>query len=272
MSQYLAAPERALTLNDLRRLRAAGEPIVALTAYDASFAAVMDAAGVEYVLVGDSLGMVVQGQQTTVPVTVEDICYHTRSVARGLRRAVLVADMPFGSFNSVGQALDNAVRLMQAGAQMVKLEATGRQADLVASMAERGIPVCAHIGLQPQLVHKLGGYRVQGRDAGGAAAMRDDARTLVEAGADMLLIECVSSPLAAQITRASAVPVIGIGAGAEVDGQVLVLYDVLGISIGRTPRFARNFLADHGDIGGAIAAYVHAVKTRAFPAAGERFD
>jgi 3-methyl-2-oxobutanoate hydroxymethyltransferase len=264
---------KRLTVSGLRELKASREKIACLTAYDASLAALLDAAGVDLVLVGDSLGMVVQGHETTVPVTVDDMVYHTRAVARGLARALLVADMPFLSYGTPERALVNAARLMQeGGAQMVKLEGGAAQAGTVAALAEQGIPVCAHLGLRPQSIHKLGAYRVQGRGAHAAQAMLNDAVALERAGADILLLECVPSALAAEITAAVSAPVIGIGAGAGCDGQILVLYDLLGITPGRVPRFAKNYLADGGTITGAVRAYVADVKAGRFPTREQSFE
>ncbi len=255
-----------LTLQDFARMRAEGEKIACLTAYDASFAKLEDAAGVEWVLVGDSLGMVIHGQASTVAVSVDDIVYHCRAAAHGLQRGFLVADMPFLSFSTPDEAIFNARRLMQEGyAKMVKLEGGAVQAEIVEFLTRRGVPVCAHLGLRPQLIHKLGGFKVQGRDAAVAAEMIEDARVLQEAGADMLLLECVPSSLARKITADAQVPVIGIGAGPDVDGQILVLHDILGVSRGRRPRFVRDFLLDSGDVEGAIRAYVDAVKSGVYP-------
>jgi 3-methyl-2-oxobutanoate hydroxymethyltransferase len=256
-----------VTLSTLRQCKADGEKFVALTAYDASFAARLDAAGVDVVLVGDSLGMVIQGRDSTVPVTVEDIIYHCRAVAAGLRRPFLMADMPFMSYSSPDVALENAVRLMQhGGAQMVKLEGNARQLEVVEHLASRDIPVCAHLGLRPQSVHKIGGFRVQGRNGDSGERMIADARSLQDAGADLVLVECVPSELSARITAALEVPVIGIGAGPDVDGQILVLYDILDITPGRKPRFTRNFMEDAGSVREAIEAYVQAVRSGTYPA------
>jgi 3-methyl-2-oxobutanoate hydroxymethyltransferase len=244
-----------------------GEPIACLTAYDASFAALVDTAGADLVLVGDSLGMVIQGHDTTVPVTVNDIVYHCRAVARGLRRAFLVADMPFMSYTSPEQALDNAVRLMQeGGAMMIKLEGGEGQIGIVEHLAQHDIPVCAHLGLKPQSVHKIGGFRVQGREPDQARAMVDSARHLQDAGADIVLLECVPNEVGQTTTEALDVPVIGIGAGPFVDGQILVLYDILDITQGRTPRFVKNFQAGVNSPLAALDAYVRAVKDRSYPA------
>jgi 3-methyl-2-oxobutanoate hydroxymethyltransferase len=254
-------------LTDLRRLRRERRPIVCLTAYDATFARLVDRAGVDLVLVGDSLGMVVQGHDSTVPVSVDDMVYHTRLVARGLRRAFLVADMPFASYATVGRAVRHAARLLQeGGARMVKLESARRQVEIVRALTDEGIPVCAHLGLRPQSVYKSGGFRVAGKKAEERRAIEEDALRLAEAGADLLLLECVPPDLAAAVARASPVPVIGIGAGAEVDGQILVLYDILGLGEGRRPRFAKDYLAaSGGSILEAVRLYVAEVRGRIYP-------
>jgi len=255
-----------ITVSTLRRMREARDKIACLTVYDASFAHLLEEAGVEVLLVGDSLGMVIQGEATTLPVTMDDMVYHTRAAARGSGRALLVADMPFMSYATPQRAMDNAARLLREGqARMVKLEGGRTQLETVRTLSDRGIPVCAHLGLQPQSVHKLGGYKVQGRGEAAAVAMLEDAKALQEAGADLLLLECVPSPLAAGITVAVDIPVIGIGAGPDCDGQVLVLYDLLGITHGPLPRFAQNFLAGAEDIPSAVRAYVEAVKAGTFP-------
>jgi 3-methyl-2-oxobutanoate hydroxymethyltransferase len=257
-------PVNVSTLRDMRQAR---EPIACLTAYDASFAQLVDMAGTDLVLVGDSLGMVIQGHDTTVPVTVGDVIYHSRSVSRGLRRAFLVADMPFMSYTTPVQALDNAVRLMQeGGAMMVKLEGGQGQAGVVEYLARHDIPVCAHLGLKPQSVHKIGGFRVQGREREAAVKMIEDAKALEDAGADLVLLECVPNAVGRTIRDSLQVPVIGIGAGPDVDGQILVLYDVLGITQGRTPRFVKNFMLGRSSALDAIKAYVRAVKERTYPA------
>lgn len=256
---------RPLTLVDLRRMKSRGERMVCLTAYDASFARLMDEAGAELVLVGDSLGMVVQGHDTTLPVTVDEIIYHTRCVARGLSRALLMADLPFMSYATPEQALASAARLMkEGGAQVVKLEGGAPQLETVRALSRQGIPVCAHLGLTPQSVHKLGGYRVQGREPQAAQAMLDDAQALEQAGADLLILECIPSPLAAEITRALTIPVIGIGAGPACDGQVLVSYDLLGLTA-RPPKFARNYAQSHGAPDKALRAFIADVRSGAFP-------
>ena len=258
---------RPVTLSRLREMKAQGEKIACLTAYDASFAHVLDAAAVEVILVGDSLGMVIQGHKTTVPVTMDDMVYHSQVVAHGNETALLMVDMPFMACPTVDLALVNATRLMQEGrAQVVKLEGSGVQLEIVTELARRSIPVCAHLGLQPQSVHKLGGYRVQGRESEAAKAMLDNAKALEQAGADLLLLECVPEALATEITRAVAIPVIGIGAGVNCDGQVLVLYDILGVTSGKTPRFSKNFMVGASSIGDAVARYVAEVKSGVFPA------
>ena len=258
--------EPPVNVSTLRRMKADGEPIACLTAYDASYAVLVDAAGTDLVLVGDSLGMVIQGHDTTVPVTVDDIVYHCRTVARGLRRAFLVADMPFMSYTKPGQALDNAVRLMQeGGAMMVKLEGGDDQVEIVEHLARHDIPVCAHLGLKPQSVHKIGGFKVQGREPDQVQEMLESAQRLQDAGADIVLLECIPNEAGQMITAALDVPVIGIGAGPHVDGQILVLYDILDITQGRTPRFVKNFQAGRDAPLAAIQAYVQAVKDGTYP-------
>jgi 3-methyl-2-oxobutanoate hydroxymethyltransferase len=260
-------PEPPVNVATLRRMKGDDVPIACLTAYDASFAALVDAAGTDLVLVGDSLGMVIQGHDTTVPVTVADVVYHTRNVARGLRRAFLVADMPFMSYTTPEQALENAVRLMQeGGAMMIKLEGGEGQVEIVRHLARHDIPVCAHLGLRPQSVHKIGGFKVQGREPEIAGRMVDSAKRLEEVGADIVLLECVPNELGKAVTEALEVPVIGIGAGPHVDGQILVLYDILAITLGKTPRFVKNFMAGLDAPLDAVAAYVRAVKEREYPA------
>jgi len=254
-----------LTLHDLASLHRAGTKITMLTAYDASFARVLDAAGVETLLVGDSLGMVVQGRDSTLAVTLEEVAYHTRCAARGAQRAFLVGDLPFGTYQGGPQeAFASSARLMAAGAQMVKLEGGALMAETVQFLAARGIPVCGHIGLVPQSVHALGGYRVQGKDAAGAKRLLTDARALAEAGASMIVLEAIPAALAKEVTAAIDVPTIGIGAGPHCSGQVLVLHDLLGVS-GYAPRFARNFMAEASGIEAAVRAYVAAVKDGSFP-------
>ena len=260
-------PQPPVNISTLRKMKHDGEPIACLTAYDASYASLVDAAGTDLVLVGDSLGMVIQGHDTTVPVTVSDVVYHTRNVARGLQRAFLVADMPFMSYTKPGIALDNAVRLMQeGGAMMVKLEGGDDQVQIVEHLARHDIPVCAHLGLKPQSVHKIGGFKVQGREPDKAEGMRTAAKRLQDAGADIVLLECIPNEVGKLIRAALDVPVIGIGAGPDVDGQILVLYDVLDITQGRTPKFVKNYQAGCDSPLAALEAYVREVKERVYPA------
>jgi len=257
-----------VTLPALREQKRRGEKIVVVTAYDASFAAAADAAGIDIVLVGDSLGMVVQGHDSTLPVTVDQMVYHSAAAARGVSRALLIADMPFLSARDSATALNTARRLMgEGGAAMVKLEGSGWASEVIRALSERDVPVCAHLGLTPQSVHKLGGFRVQGREDAAAAHLKSAAREVQDAGADLLVLECVPAALAAEITRDLNIPTIGIGAGVDCDGQVLVMYDLLGLTTGRRPRFVKNFLAGHDSIVGALAAYAKAVRAREFPAA-----
>jgi 3-methyl-2-oxobutanoate hydroxymethyltransferase len=257
-------------------MKQTGEKFVVLTVYDASFAAVLERAGVEVLFTGDSLGMVVQGNETTIPVTMDHMVYHTSLVARARQHAMLMADMPFMSFSDPHRALDNAARLMQeGGAHIVKLEGGGEIVAVVENLAKHGIPVCAHLGLQPQAIHKLGSYRVQGREHDIAKKMLADAMAIQDAGADILLLECVPRQLAKEITHALTIPTIGIGAGRDCDGQVLVLYDLIGISQGHRPKFARDFLVDlQGEISieAAVRAYVQAVKQQTFPADEHTFN
>ncbi|MBX6393401.1 MAG: 3-methyl-2-oxobutanoate hydroxymethyltransferase [Burkholderiales bacterium] len=260
-----------LTLADLRKIQDRGEKLVMLTCYDASFAALCDAAGVEMLLVGDSLGMVVQGHDSTLPVTQEQMAYHVAMVARGSQRGMIIADMPFGTYQeSPEQALRNAVQLMAAGAQVVKLEGGRTMLPTIRFLVDRGIPVCGHVGLTPQSVHALGGYRVQGR-GDTAKQVLDDARAVEEAGACMVVLEAIPAQLAAEVTRVLTIPTIGIGAGAECDGQVLVLYDMLDIYPGRKARFVRNFMDGAPSIAEAIKRYVAAVKDGSFPAPEHAF-
>jgi 3-methyl-2-oxobutanoate hydroxymethyltransferase len=255
------------TLRKLQERARAGEKLVMLTCYDASFAAVSDAAGVDILLIGDSLGMVVQGHDSTLPVTMEEVEYHTRLVARGSASALVLADMPFGSFQeSREQAFRNAARLMAAGAQMVKLEGGAVMVETTRFLVDRGIPVCAHIGLTPQSVNTLGGYRVQGREDAAAQQLVADAKALEAAGAGIVLMEAMPAAVARRVTEAVSVPTIGIGAGPDVSGQVLVVYDMLDIYPGRKARFVRNFMLGAPSVKAAIEAYVKAVKEGSFPA------
>jgi len=261
-----------VTLSTLARMKQEAERIACLTCYDASFAALIDEADADVVLVGDSLGMVIQGHDTTVPVTMDHVVYHCRAVARGVNRPFLMADLPFMSYPSKEQALANSVRLMQeGGAKMVKLESGAGQTETVEFLASHDIAVCAHLGLRPQSVHKSGGFRVQGRDTDAGERMLHAAKNLEAAGADMLLLECIPTALGGQLTAAVHVPVIGIGAGPDTDGQILVLYDVLDITSGRKPRFVKNFMAGAGSNLQALKNYVQAVKKREYPAAEHSF-
>ncbi|MDO8376086.1 MAG: 3-methyl-2-oxobutanoate hydroxymethyltransferase [Aquabacterium sp.] len=257
---------KAVNLHRLRQMLADGQKITMLTAYDASFARLADEAGIDCLLVGDSLGMVLQGHASTVPVTLDEVAYHLRCVARGNRHAWLLGDLPFGTYEaSPEQALRSSVVLAQAGAQMVKLEG-GWTVGTVRFLVERGIPVCAHLGLTPQSANALGGYRVQGRDAGAAQLLERQARELAEAGAAMLVLELVPAALARQVQEQNpGLIVVGIGAGADVAGQVLVLHDMLGITKGKLPRFVRNFMAEAGSIDDAVRRYVQAVRDGSFP-------
>lgn len=265
--QLRDSDRQPVTLSTLGRMKADGKKIASLTCYDASFAVLLDEADVDVVLVGDSMGMVIQGHDTTVPVTMDHIVYHTRAVARGLHRPFLMADLPFMSYPSKDRALENAVRLMQeGGAKMVKLESGGTQAQIVEFLAGHDIAVCAHLGLRPQSVHKTGGFRVQGRERDSAAQMIENAKRLESAGADVVLLECIPADLGKAITEALHVPVIGIGAGPDTDGQILVLYDILDITTGRKPRFVKDFMPGAGSNREALKRYVEAVRSGAYPA------
>jgi 3-methyl-2-oxobutanoate hydroxymethyltransferase len=266
----MSAP--SITVKHLLEMKSQQQKISVLTSYDASLTRLMEEAGVEVLLVGDSLGMAVQGQESTLPVTLDEIIYHTRNVARARQRALLVADMPFMSYRTSELALESAGRLMkEGGAHMVKLEGGTAQLEVIRQITAQGIPVCGHLGLLPQSVHKLGGYRVQGREAERAEEIRQDALALQDAGIDMLVLECVPSQLAAQITQSLRVPVIGIGAGNSCDGQVLVVYDMLGITP-RPPRFVKDFLQNGGSVSRAFKDYVAAVRDGSFPAKEQSFD
>lgn len=256
---------KAVNIHTLNQLKSDGEKFPVITAYDSAFARQIELAEIEVVLVGDSLGNVVLGYSSTVPVSMEDMLHHTAAVARGNSASLLIADLPFMSYANDEMTLVNSARLMQAGAHMVKLEGGAWLAASVTRLAERGIPVCGHLGLTPQSVSKLGGYRVQGRGDDAAQAIFDDACTLQQAGVDLLVLECVPTDLATRITEHLNIPVIGIGAGPGTDAQVLVLYDMLGFSP-RIPKFTRNFLTDTGDVQLALKAYAEAVRNRQFPA------
>ena len=261
-----------MNIQRLREMKGAGEKIVSLTAYDASFARVLAEAGIEVILVGDSLGMVLHGDANTLAVTMEDMVYHTRLVAKAAAGSFVLADMPFLSYSTPPEAVRNAGRLLaEGGAQMVKLEGGGWLCETVQQLTLRGIPVCAHLGLTPQWVNKFGGFRVQGRGQEAAEQILGDARDLETAGAEMLVLECVPAALASRITQGVGMPVIGIGAGPGCDGQVQVIYDLIGVS-GRAPRMARNFLRDGGSVQAAVRDYVQAVKSGAFPGPEQCYD
>lgn len=262
-----------VTLTTLQGLKQKGEKIVMLTCYDATFAKTASEAGVEMLLVGDSLGMVLQGHDSTLPVTVEDMAYHTACVKRGNRGAMIIADMPFMAHATVEQTLNNAATLMRAGAHMIKIEGAAWLGHSISLLAERGIPCCAHMGLTPQTVNVLGGYKVQGREQSQAQKMIEDAKALEAAGAAMLLLECVPSDLGRAVSEAVKIPVIGIGAGNQTDGQVLVLHDMLGLSLtGRAPKFVKNFMHGNASISEAIQDYVTSVKNQSFPAPEHGFS
>lgn len=268
-----AAGLKPVTSLRLAEMRERGDPIAMLTCYDATFARLLDDCGVDCLLVGDSLGMVIQGHASTLPVTLGDVEYHMRAVARATRRAWLIADMPFGSYHGAPPlAFDNAVRLMQAGAQMIKVEGGAWLVSTIEFLVTRGVPVCAHLGLTPQSVHALGGYRIQGRTDAAAEQLLRDALALQSAGATMLVLELIPAALAARATHALKIPTIGIGAGVECSGQVLVLHDMLDLTPGRKPRFVRNFMAGAPDIATAIRGYVNAVKDRSFPGADQMYS
>ena len=262
-----------ITVSTLNKMKQAGEKIAMLTCYEASFASLMSDAGVDMLLVGDSLGMTVQGHDSTLPVTLADMVYHTRAVARGNKNAMIVTDLSFGSFQqNKEQAFAAAVELMQAGAHMVKLEGGVWMAETTEFLQMCGIPVCAHIGLTPQSVNAFGGYKVQGKGDVAAQALLADAQAHADAGAALVLMECVPAALAAEVTRSISCPTIGTGAGVDCDGQVLVMHDMLGVFPGKTARFVRNFMQGQDSIQAAVSAYVNAVKKSEFPAAEHQFN
>lgn len=264
---------KAVTVPSLRQRRSGGPAIAMLTCYDACFARILDNCGVDVLLVGDSLGMVLQGHSTTIPVTVDDVVYHTSSVARAKPRSLIMSDLPFASYQeSPEQAYRNAAKLLAAGAQMVKLEGGAWLAPTVEFLSARGIPVCGHVGLTPQSIHAMGTYRVQGRDDNSAAQIVDDARKLESAGAEMLVVELVPSQLGERLTHSLSIPTIGIGAGPHTTGQVLVLHDMLGLSSGKRPRFVKDFLGTGGNVAAAISRFVEEVREGAYPAAEHSFE
>ncbi len=257
--------DKPITITKLLSMHTEGEKIAMLTAYDSTMSALLNRCGVETILIGDSLGNVVQGHSSTTPVTVEQVAYHTECVARANSHAFIIADLPFASYGDPVQALDSAAQLMRAGADMVKLEGGDWQIEIIQYLVERSVPVCAHLGLLPQSVHVLGGYKVQGKSKDAATLMREQALACQEAGAQMLVLEAIPSSLGKQITTSLAIPTIGIGAGPDCSGQVLVLQDMLGISPGKPPKFVKNFVDGHASIEAAIKAYVREVKTEKFP-------
>jgi len=264
-----------ITINDLHKLKKRNEKITVLTAYDASFTKHLEQAGVEVILVGDSLGMVMQGHDSTLPVTVEDMVYHTKIVSRARENALLIADMPYHSYLDKEQALNNARRLMEAGADMVKFEGGGQFVSIAAHLIKNNIPVCGHLGLLPQSVKELGGYKVQGREQSAANIIIEDAQALTDVGVELIVLECIPQQLAKRITDEVDVMTIGIGAGVDCSGQVLVLYDLLGITPGKRPKFSKDFLAEldaNISITAAIEAYVTAVKNLGFPSEEHSFN
>ncbi len=257
--------EKPITISKLLSMRAEGEKIAMLTAYDSTMSALLNRCGVETILIGDSLGNVIQGHSSTTPVTVEHVAYHTECVARANSHAFVIADLPFASYGDPAQALDSAAELMRAGADMVKLEGGDWQIDIIQYLVERSVPVCAHLGLLPQSVHILGGYKVQGKSKDAASLMLEQALACEQAGAQMMVLEAIPSSLGKHITESLSIPTIGIGAGADCSGQVLVLQDMLGISPGKPPKFVKNFLDGHASIEAAVKAYVREVKAGKFP-------
>ena len=263
--QESATKRGLVTISKLQEMRQSGEKIAVLTAYDASFAALMDQAGIDVILIGDSLGNIVQGETSTLPVTIEHMVYHTSCVAKGQASAFLIADMPFGSYSTPEQAMQSAAQLMRAGAHMVKLEGGAWLAETVKFLVERSVPVCAHLGLLPQSVHTLGGFKVQGKSTESAQTLINDAKALQEAGAQLLVLEAIPSELGKKVTDAIQIPTIGIGAGPDCSGQVLVMHDMLGAFPGRSPKFVKNFLSAQSSIEAAFKCYVQEVKTGKFP-------
>lgn len=263
---------KTVTVSGLLAKKQAGEKITALTAYDASFAKMFDEQGIDAMLIGDSLGMVLQGQADTLPVTVEDIAYHTRAVRRGTQRAFVLADMPFMSYSTPTDAYRNAATLMAAGASMVKLEGGSWLADTVTGLVQRGVPVCAHLGLTPQSVHVFGGFKVQGREQDKADTLVKEALALQQAGAQLMVLECVPAALGKAVADRLTIPVIGIGAGKETDGQILVMHDMFGISANYMPKFSKNYLVETGDMRKAVKQYIDEVRSGEFPSAAHSFE
>jgi 3-methyl-2-oxobutanoate hydroxymethyltransferase len=263
---------KKVTTSTLLKMKQQGEKITALTAYDASFAKTFDQEGIDFLLIGDSLGMVLQGNDDTLPVTVDDIAYHTRAVRKGTERALVVADMPFMSYSRVDKAYDSAAALMAAGANMVKLEGGLWLKETILGLTERGIPVCGHLGLTPQSVHKFGGFKIQGRNSEQASEMVRHALALQEAGCQLLVLECVPKSLGAVISESLDIPVIGIGAGGSTDGQILVMHDMIGISANYMPKFSKNYLVDGRNIAQATKCYIDEVRQGQFPDADHSFE
>ncbi|MGJ8691133.1 MAG: 3-methyl-2-oxobutanoate hydroxymethyltransferase [Thalassotalea sp.] len=263
---------KKITTSTLQKMKANGEKIVTITAYDASFAQLFDQAGIHAILIGDSLGMVLQGHDSTLPVTIEDMAYHTRCVAKGVTNTLVLSDMPFMSYATKAQAFTNAASLMQAGATMVKMEGGSWLCETIEGLVQRGIPVCGHLGLTPQSVNIFGGFKVQGRESDKAQEMIAEAKKLEAAGIQLLVLECVPAGLAKAITEALTIPTIGIGAGKDTDGQILVMYDALGISFNYMPKFSRNFIKDTGDIQKAVELYISEVESGNFPGPEHTFN
>ncbi len=263
---------KKVTVSSLLKKKQAGEKITSLTAYDASFAKMFDEQGIDAMLIGDSLGMVLQGQDDTLPVTVDDVAYHTRSVRRGTSRAFVLADMPFMSYATPEQTYANAATLMAAGASMVKLEGGSWLGDTISGLNQRGVPVCGHLGLTPQSVHVFGGFKVQGREASQAEHLLAEAQALEKAGIQLLVLECVPSSLGKTISEALTIPVIGIGAGKDTDGQILVMHDMFGISANYMPKFSKNYLKETGDMREAVSKYISEVQDGTFPSAEHSFE
>lgn len=263
---------KKVTVSRLLDKKRAGEKITALTAYDASFAKLFDEQGVDVLLIGDSLGMVLQGNDDTLPVTTDDIAYHTRAVRRGTQRAFVVADMPFMSYATPEITYMNAAKIMAAGASMVKLEGGSWLAGSITGLVQRGVPVCGHLGLTPQSVHVFGGFKVQGRESEQAQHLINEAKALEQAGIQLLVLECVPSSLAKKVSEALTIPVIGIGAGKDTDGQILVMHDMLGVSANYMPKFSKNYLALTGDLRKAVSQYLEEVQSGEFPSAEHSFE
>ncbi|MFT5278027.1 MAG: 3-methyl-2-oxobutanoate hydroxymethyltransferase [Glaciecola sp.] len=263
---------KKVTTSSLLKMKIEGEKIAALTAYDASFAKMFDEQHIDVMLIGDSLGMVLRGDDDTLSVTVEDIAYHTSCVRKGTSRAFVVADMPFMSYATAEQAFTNAAKLMASGASMVKVEGGNWLSSTIKGLVERGIPVCGHLGLTPQSVHVFGGFKVQGRETKQAQEILDAALSLEKSGIQLLVLECVPNSVAKRVSASLSIPVIGIGAGAETDGQILVMHDMFGISANYMPKFSKNYLAEHNDMRAAVTAYIDDVKAQRFPSSAHSFE